>query len=85
MTPEEIKAEELIESFGKPVKCKVTDKLTLPISMHMEQRINSVIILVEEIIKIDASRADFNGVYIEWASITPFWNKVLKVLKNKLK
>ena len=85
MTQEEIKTEELIELFGKPVKCKVTDKLSLPISMHMEQQINSAIIAVEEVIKIDASRAGFNGVYIEWSSINPFWEKVLEVLKNKLK
>jgi len=46
MTPLE-KAKELVEKFGEPIKCKVTSKVSLPISMHIEQQKQCAIIACE--------------------------------------
>lgn len=75
MTPEE-KAKELVEKFSKPIKCKVTLKVSLPISMHREQVIECAIITVNELVEafMELSRQESGTTHIDFGH--GYWQQV---------
>lgn len=79
MTPEE-KAKELVEKFSQPIKCKVTLKVSLPISMHREQIIECAIIAVNKLVEafIELSRQESGTTHIDFDH--GYWKEVKQYL-----